>query len=74
MNSEETIVTIKDKEGKILDTNQTIRVINNVKSEINPESRSETLNYRIQGNNVIIPKIDLIVLKVKLPRYYCSLV
>ncbi|MDD4785324.1 MAG: hypothetical protein PHH12_02610 [Candidatus Shapirobacteria bacterium] len=74
MNQQKTKVIIKNHDGQILNKDKTIKVIDEIRSTINPESRENFLKYKTEGENVLIKKDDLIILKVKLPKIGHNLV
>jgi len=74
MKSKETIVIIKDKEDNILDKNQIVKLINQIKLDFNSYSRSNTLEYKIKNNNVFISNDDIFILEKKLPKLNFTLI
>lgn len=72
MENQKSKVVIKNHNGQIIDKIKTIKVIDQVRSFINQESRVNYLKYEAKGDDILVLKDDLIILKVKLPTigYY----
>lgn len=74
MEQQKTKVIIKNHDGQLLDKAKTIKLVDQIRSTINPESRENFLKYEIKGDSVLIQKNDLIILKVKLLNIGCQLI